>query len=470
MGRAGQQVLKDEDGLGDRISVGMLARAFPRDPVEAVVAAAGAREKRTRMLPSWLGVYYVLALALCMDMGGGRVMRKLAGTLSWAARGVAVVLPSEEALSRARSRLGPVPLRLLFESVAGPLAGPHTPGGFWRGRRVLSVDGTTLDLQDTAANWARFGGPGTADEFGVKLRGGFPQVRVVALAECGTRALIGARQGSYATSEKALTVELLPLLGKGMLVLADRNFPGYDLWGQAAATGADLLWRVGSIFTLPVVTVLTDGSYLSRLTPPKNKDRPAGTAPIIVRVVKYHLLASDGTRVETFHLISTLLDADAPAAELADLYHARWQIESAFGAFKSQLKGDGVVLRSKTPDGAEQELWALLCAYHAIRELICAAAELTAQDPLRLSFIAALDAVRGPVGDPAAFPPDHPPGHVPPAWLHVLAAIGNPRRAGRSNPRHAKRSHTYPRKRADRTLRPPPRGTLTLVLLPVTLE
>lgn len=406
MGRAGQQVLKDEDGLGDRISVGLLARAFPRATVEAVVAAAGAREKRTRMLPSWLVVYYVLALALFMDMGGGRVMRKLAGTLSWAARGVAVVLPSEEALSRARSRLGPVPLRLLFESVAGPLAGPHTPGGFWRGRRVLSVDGTTLDLQDTAANWARFGGPGTADEFGVKLRGGFPQVRVVALAECGTRALIGARQGSYATSEKALTVELLPLLGKGMLVLADRNFPGYDLWGQAAATGADLLWRVGSIFTLPVVTVLTDGSYLSRLTPPKNKDRPAGTAPIIVRVVKYHLLASDGTPTETFHLISTLLDADAaPAAELADLYHARWQIESAFGAFKSQLKGDGVVLRSKTPDGAEQELWALLCAYHAIRELICAAATLTAQDPLRLSFIAALDAVRGPVGDPAAFPP-----------------------------------------------------------------
>ena len=405
MGRAGQQVLRDEDGLAGRISVGLLARAFPRATVEAVVEAAKAREERTRMLPSWLVVYYVLALALFMDMGGGRVMRGLAGTLSWAARGATVVLPPEEALSRARSRLGPVPLRLLFESVAGPLAGPDTPGGFWRGRRVLSVDGTTLDVQDTVANWARFGGPGTADESGAGLRGGFPKVRVVALAECGTRALIAARQGSYATSEKALTVELLPLLGEGMLVLADRNFPGYDLWGQAAATGADLLWRVGSIFTLPVVTVLTDGSYLSRLAPPK-KERRAGAAPIVVRVVEYHLLAEDGTPTETFALISTLLDVQAaPAAELADLYHARWQIENAFGAFKSQLKGDGVVLRSKTPDGAEQELWALLCAYHAIRELICAAAELTDQDPLRLSFISALDAVRGPVGDPAAFPP-----------------------------------------------------------------
>ena len=398
-------MVRDEGGLEDRISVGLLARAFPRARVEGVVEAAGAREQRVRMLPSWLVVYYVLALALFMDMGGGRVMRKLAGTLTWAARGVTVVLPSEEALSRARARLGPVPLRLLFESVAGPMASVDTPGGFWRGLRVLSVDGTTLDAADTAANWARFGGPGTASESGRAIRGGFPKVRVVALAECGTRALIAARVGSYATSEKALTLQLLPFLGEGMLVLADRNFAGYDLWGQAAATGADLLWRVGSIFSLPVVTVLSDGSYLSRLSPPK-KELRAGAEPIIVRVVEYHLLAADGTPSEVFALITTMLDPDtAPAAELAELYHARWQIESAFGAFKSQLKGDGVVLRSKTPDGAEQELWALLCAYHAIRELICAAAELTDQDPLRLSFVAALDAVRGPVGDPAAFSP-----------------------------------------------------------------
>src|SRR5674476_831885 len=129
MGRAGQKVLKDEDGLQDRVSVGLLARAFPRATVEAVVQAAGAREQRTRMLPSWLVVYYVLALALFMDMGGGRVMRKLAGTLSWAARGPAVVFPSGGARSRARARLGPVPLRLLFESVAGPARNrPQYPG------------------------------------------------------------------------------------------------------------------------------------------------------------------------------------------------------------------------------------------------------------------------------------------------------------------------------------------------------
>ena len=300
---------------------------------------------------------------------------------------------------------GPLPLRLLFEQVAGPLATTGTPGGFWRGRRVLSLDGTTLDVQDTPANWDRFGGPGTSSAAGDVLAGGFPQMRVVALAECGTRALIAARVASYATSEKALTIELLPLLGKGMLVLADRNFPGYDLWSQAAATGADLLWRVGSAFELPVRTVLADGTYLSELAPPRDQRR-AGAKPITVRVVEYHLIAADGSPTETFALITNMLDPQAaPAAELAELYHSRWQIENAFGAFTSQLKGDGVVLRSKNPDGAEQELWALLCAYHAIRELICAAAELTDRDPLRLSFVDALDAVRGPVGDPAAFPP-----------------------------------------------------------------
>lgn len=412
MARSGQRVLRDEGGLEDRISVGVLAKAFPREAVEEAVDAAGARELRRRLLPAWVTVYYVLALALFMDMGGGRVMRKLAGTLAWAARGVVVAVPSEEALSNARARLGPAPLRLLFEKVSGPLAGPDTPGAFWRGLRVVSLDGTTLDAQDTAANWERFGGPSTKDGEGRGLRGAFPQMRVVALAECGSRALVAAAAGAYRTGEKTLAVELLPRLRAGTLVLADRNFPGYELWEKAAATGADLLWRVGASFSLPVGEVLDDGTYLSRLKVPRAL-RGTGAGEVTVRVVEYQLADADadadGAVTEAFTLITTLLDpATAPARELAELYHARWQIETALGAFKSQLKGDGVVLRSKTPDGAEQEVWALLCAYHAIRDLICAAAALAERDPLRISFVTALDAldaVRGPVGDPAAFPP-----------------------------------------------------------------
>jgi hypothetical protein len=132
-------------------------------------------------------VYLALALALFMDMGAGRVMRKLAGTLAWAARGIIVPIPSEEALSDARARLGPAPLRLLFGRTAGLVAGPGTQGAWWRGLHLVALDGTTLDLQDTGANWEHFGGPSTKDASGRKLRGAFPQARVLALAECGTR-------------------------------------------------------------------------------------------------------------------------------------------------------------------------------------------------------------------------------------------------------------------------------------------
>ena len=405
MARAGQQVVVDEGGLADRISVGALVKAFPRGCVEAVIDAAGVREKRVRMLPAWVVVYYVLTLALFMDLGGARVMRKLVGTLGWAARGVAVAIPSEEALSKARSRLGPVPLRLLFEAVAGPLAGPGTAGAFWRGLRVVSVDGTTLDVQDTAANWDRFGGPAGRSVDGAKLRGAFPQLRLAVLAECGTRALITAAVGAYATGEKTLTAGVLGSLDPTMVVLADRNFPGYELWRDAAATGAALVWRIGASFSLPVDEVLADGSYRSRMLVSRDLAR-TGAPDVVVRIIEYHLHDDDGTLTETFALATTLLDPQAaPARELADLYSERWQIETAIGVFKSSLKGDGVVLRSKTPDGAEQECWALLCAYHAIRDAICAAAALSDQDPLRVSFVHAFDAVRGPVGGQAAFPP-----------------------------------------------------------------
>jgi hypothetical protein len=405
MARAGQQVLREAGRLEDRISVGVLARAFPRQAVEEAIDEAGARELRNRMLPAWLTVYFVLALALFMDMGAGRVMRKLAGTLAWAAQGITVTIPSEEALSNARSRLGAGPLRLLFEKAAGLVADPATAGAFWRGLHLVSLDGSTLDVQDTEANWEHFGGPSTKDASGKRLRGAFPQARLLALAECGTRALVAAVTGSYATGEKTLTAGLLPRLQPGMLVLADRNFAGYELWRDAAATGAELLWRIGASFTLPVREVLADGTYLSVLTASRAL-RKNGAADITVRVIEYRLEDEAGQVTETFALITTLLDPDAaPARELAELYHARWEIETALGAFKSQMKGNGVVLRSKTPDGAEQEIWALLCAYHAIREMICAAAALARQDPLRISFVSALDTVRGPVGNPGAFPP-----------------------------------------------------------------
>ena len=405
MPRAGQQAREDEGGLEDRICVGVLARAFPRELVDEVIDAAGARERRRRVLPAWLTLYFTLALALFMDRGAARVMRKLAGVLAWAERGVAVAVPSEEALSNARARLGAEPLRLLFENVAGFVARPDAAGAWWRGLRLVSLDGTTLDVQDEQANWQRFGGPSTRTSEGKRLRGAFPQVRLLALAECGTRALAAAVWGSYGTGEKTLARQLLGRLSDGMLCLADRNFACWELWHDAAATGAELVWRIGASFTLPIDEILPDGTYLSRLKAPRRL-RKDGAEDITVRVIEYRLDDEDGNVTETFTLITTLLDPDAaPARELAELYQARWEIETALGSLKTQLKGAGIVLRSKTPDGVIQEVWALLCAYHAVRELISAAAAMARQDPLRICFVNALDVVRGPVGTPGSFSP-----------------------------------------------------------------
>ena len=405
MPRAGQQAREDEGGLEDRISVGVLARAFPRGLVDEVIDSAGARERRRRVLPAWLTLYFTLALALFTDRGAARVMRKLAGVLAWAQRGVTVAVPSEEALSNARSRLGAEPLRLLFLKVAGFVAAPGAAGAWWRGLRLVSLDGTTLDARDEQANWQRFGGPSTRTADGRRLRGAFPQVRLVALAECGTRALVAAVHGASGTGEKTLARELLGKLGEGMLCLADRNFACWELWHDAASTGAQLLWRTGASFTLPADEILPDGAYLSRLKAPR-KLRKDGAADITVRVVEYRLEDARGNVTETFTLITTLLDpAAAPARELAELYRARWEIETALGSLKAQMKGPGVVLRSKTPDGVIQEVWALLCACHAVRELISAAAALAAEDPPRICFVSALDVVRGPVGNAGSFSP-----------------------------------------------------------------
>jgi hypothetical protein len=281
--------------------------------------------------------------------------------------------------------------------------------------------------------------------------------------------VVAAVIGACGTGEKTLTAGLLPRLAPGMLVLAGRNFAGCELWRDAAATGAELLWRIGVSFSLPVDEVLADGTYLSRLKAPRALRRE-GAAGITVRVIEYRLEEGAGEVTETFTLVTTLLDPDAaPARELAELYHARWQTGTALGAFKTGMKGARIALRSKTPRGAEQEIWALLCACHAIREMICAAAALARQDPLRISFVNALDTVRGPVGDPAGFPPDQLE-QVTRAALAIIGSVTNPDRHGRSNPRQAKRSTSYPARPADPARRPRPRGRLTLVMLPVAAD
>lgn len=309
-------------------------------------------------------------------------------------------MPTTGALTQARGRLGSEAMKLLFERVAVPTSSAGSVGSWWRGLRLVAIDGTVLDVPDTASNEAHFGRPGSGR--GAK-KGAFPQARVVALAECGTHAIIGAQIGACTTGESTLARGLFTLLDEGMLLLVDRGFCGYELWQGAAATGAQLCWRTKSNAVLPVAQACTDGSYLSALQPPQGNP---GT-PITVRVVEYTLShPTRGGEEPPIRLITTLLDPQqAPATELAALYGQRWEEESAFDELKTHQRGAGRVLRSKSPEMVIQEIYAHLLVYYAIRSLINQVAEPADLDPDRVSFIRSLRVVRRQVTDQAAFSP-----------------------------------------------------------------
>lgn len=391
--------------LPDRISVGVLASVFTRGLIDEVIDAADVREVRYRRLPAHLMVIFVLVSWLFMRSGYGLVIAKLADAVAVEGRGWGDwEAPSTGSITKARVRLGAAPLKLLFERVAGPSGEVGTPGVFYAGRRVVSIDGFTLDLPDTPKNSERFGRGSTT----AGLPGPYPQLRAVAVAEAGTRSLLAATFGGYRDGEQALAAssDILGALGPGMLLLADRNFPSWRLWRDVAATGADLLWRMSASFTLPVLHVLDDGTYLSELTPPRKRDGP----PIRIRVIEYSVLTTgaDGEQVsELFCLATTLLDpAEAPAADLAALYHDRWQAETGIGEIKTEQRGGPeVVLRSKTPEMVAQEFWAMLCVYQAVRHLISQAAP-PGLDPGRISFKRAIHAARDSATRAALSPRD----------------------------------------------------------------
>jgi hypothetical protein len=381
----------------------VLTRSFPSQVVDEVIAGQGRTEQRKRLLPARLVVYYVMALALFASEGYEEVMRQLVAGLAWTTRWRETwQVPSSPAISKARTRLGPAVLAALFDRVCVPVATPDTAGAFYRSWRLVAVDGTTFDAPDEAVNTARFGKP--SNDQGT---GAFPQVRVVALAECGTHAVFAAALGGIGTGEQDLFRRLLGKIGPGMLVLADRNFLGHPLWAAAAATGADLLWRAKSDLRLPVVTELADGSYLSHLAAPGTRGR---RQRITVRVIEYTLKASGSAHPhragEVYRLVTTILDPDlAPAEELAAVYAQRWEIESVLDEIKTHQLQSRPVLRSRDPDGVEQEIWGILLVHHAIRDLIHFSARDADLDPDRVSFTRALRAARRRVTDQAGLSP-----------------------------------------------------------------
>jgi Insertion element 4 transposase N-terminal/Transposase DDE domain len=386
--------------ITDYISLGVIAKFFPLKKIQEVLTETKRASVRERDLPAHVVVYYVIALALYMRSSYREVLRCLLEGVQWLLHpSTPIKVAGKSGISQARSRLGAEPVKKLYEAVVAPIAEKRTRGAWYRQWRLVSLDGSTLDVADTAENEQAFGRPGAS-----RGSSAYPKIRFVGLLENGTHVLWAARMDKYKTDEITLADAVVPALRKGMLCLADRFFPAYELWRKAAQTGADLLWRVRKNARLEIDKRLTDGSYLSRIYP-STSDRRNRRKAIVVRVIEYRLKDVPGAE-PIYRLITTILDSKlAPAKELAALYHERWEIETALDELKTHLRGAQIILRSKTPELVQQEFFGLLMAHFAIRGLMHEAALQADQDPDRLSFVHTVHVVQRRLPRYVAIPP-----------------------------------------------------------------
>ncbi|MEV6135170.1 IS4 family transposase [Nocardia sp. NPDC051990] len=356
--------------------LGELTQIVPFEMVDSVLEATSSARSRVRELPSRVVVYLLLAAALCEGMDYTQVWARLVAGV-----GSVVASPGSSALSQARRRVGPKPLRALFDLVKGPAAGAVR----WRGLLVCALDGTCLYAPASDANLAAY----NRHRAGPNGDSGFPMLRLVAVVACGTRTVVDAVFGSDRCGEITYAPKLFSCLRAGMLLLADRNFDAATIIESAAATGAQLLIRGQGRHKMSVAARLANGSWLTRI----------GT--VTVRVIDADIvITGTGDRqavrcVERYQLITTLVDEKFyPAKDLAVLYHQKWEIETSCAELKSTMLG-GRVLRARQPELVTQEIYALLIAYQALRTAIADATLATgAISADRGSFTVALNTAR----------------------------------------------------------------------------
>ena len=405
--------------------LGELTRIVPFEMVDSVLAQTGAMQRRSRLLPSRVVVYLLLAAGLFTEIGLCQVWTRLCAGLS----GMSVPVPTASAVTAARVRVGVAPLRALFDLLRGPETGTARRSGrvgvFWRGRLVAAIDGTILCCPDTPANLSVFHKGGSSHG----TTTGYPMVRVLALVACGTRTIIDAVFGTDRVGELVYAGQLLRSTRASMIVLADRNFAAAAWLSELAATGADVLVRVKNGRRMPVCRALPDGSFVSRI----------GNVEVRVITARVAITTSATRREETYRLVTTVLDPDVPAVELVELYHERWEIETCFAELKTTSLG-GRVLRSRTPTGVDQEVYALLITYQALRIAI-SDATLTRPDldPDRASFSVARQAARDRLIAAAGIIADTVVDLIGVIGAQVLARL-QPTRRIRTNPRVVKRA------------------------------
>jgi hypothetical protein len=389
--------------LADYLSTGLLARLCPPDKVAIALAACGRQSQRQRDLPAHATAYYVMALSLYQGVNYSEVLRVVTEGMQMLGDGAVRREVGKSGISAARTRLGWQAMAHLADQVLTPLADERTPSAFVTGLtqhyRLVSLDGSCLEVADQSANAQAFGYPSTGQG-----RTGYPQIRFTALVENGTHALFGLACAGFKDSEVSLAHQTIAHLKPGMLCLADRGLAGFPLWQAASATGAHLLWRVTKNRHLPVLKRLPDGSYLSQIEPAAatQKTMAGSTLPIAVRVIEYELPGALEPE-PVYRLITTILDdKEINAQTLAQLYRERWTIETTLAEMKTTLKGSSIVLRSKTPDLVRQEFYGLVIAHYAIRKLMQEASLGPKSDPSAgqrappdgLSFKQAVNTVR----------------------------------------------------------------------------
>src|SRR5215212_4678364 len=399
-------------GLGDRPLLEALAVAIPDAAVEAAIETTGTRERRRRRLPTHLVVTLVVAMGLWAAESMRHVLAEVVA--GWrevgAGRADGWPVPSTAAIVQARRRAGARLLRELFHAVAGPVATAATSGAFLGDRRLLAVDGTTIDVADTPENERAFGRPST--HRGNKS-GAFPQIRVVALIETGTHAICDAVLRPFRCGEAPAALRLLRSVDPGMLLLWDRGIHSYEMIRATLARRADSLGRTKGNIVLRPTEVLPDGSFLARVYPTPAARR-RGEDGIVVRVIEYALDTAAGHGRETYRLLTSLLDERAfPAERLAATYHERWEIETTLDEIKVHQWAHPRPLRSKRPREVVQEVYGLLLAHVAIRTLMHQAALHDGIDPDRLSFTGALRVLRRAIPRAQRTAPAHLPLFAP---------------------------------------------------------
>ena len=391
--------------LSDHLSASLLARVYPSTVVNAVLDAHGVNSKRVRSFPADVGVYYCMALSLYPEAALEQVFEAIAQGLAWAHSSPVSAHVAKSSISALRGKIGFEPLRALMQQSCKPLARLEShPLAFYAGLRLVAMDGSNFEIPDEQANIAEFGYPGSRTG-----QAGYPQAQCAVLVECATHAVIDANLGAYRDSEWQVCEPLLKSLTPGMLCMADRGFNGYEYYKRARASGAQLLWRCADNRLLPVVTALSDGSYLSAIKPskkgasvPDKGDEDDSGQGIVVRVIEYSLPQSE----QRYRLLTSLLDPQAaPALELAALYHERWHVEAVFDELKTHLVKSRRTLRSKTPDLVRQEFYGWVLAHYATRWLMHEAASEHHLAHAHLSFTATLAVIKLVQPHSGAFPP-----------------------------------------------------------------